>query len=91
MKTLRRLAWAEGISFLLLLGVAMPLKYAAGRPFAVTLIGWIHGALFVALLALAAIEARREGLRWLALVVLASLLPFGPFLLDHRLFGQRER
>ena len=89
MRTLRALAWMEGLSFLLLLGVAMPLKYAAGRPLAVKVFGWIHGALFVALLVLAALEARRgrRPLRWTLLVLLASLLPFGPFLLDRRLFA----
>ena len=38
----------EGVSFLLLLGVAMPLKYMAGMPMAVKVVGWIHGVLFVA-------------------------------------------
>ena len=47
--TLRRFGWIEGVSFLVLLGVAMPLKYFAGMPRAVTYFGWIHGVLFVLL------------------------------------------
>ena len=37
----------EGLSFLLLMGVAMPLKYFAGMPAAVKWTGWIHGILFI--------------------------------------------
>ena len=43
----RIIALAEGISFLVLLGIAMPLKYAAGNPEPVRIVGWIHGGLFV--------------------------------------------
>ena len=38
---------AEGISFLVLLLIAMPLKYLAGFPQAVLIVGWIHGFLFI--------------------------------------------
>jgi integral membrane protein len=44
---LRLSALLEGISFLVLLGIAMPLKYMAGIPEPVTVIGWAHGVLFV--------------------------------------------
>ncbi|MGN6531837.1 MAG: DUF3817 domain-containing protein, partial [Ginsengibacter sp.] len=49
-KSIRQLRWigiAEGISFLLLLGVAMPLKYLYDFPVAVKVTGWIHGLLFI--------------------------------------------
>jgi integral membrane protein len=46
---LRMLALVEGVSFLLLLGVAMPLKYFAGQPWAVKAVGWAHGVLFIGL------------------------------------------
>src|SRR5688572_9414430 len=87
MSGLRKTAWAEGISFLLLLGVAMPLKYAAGRPGAVKVFGWIHGALFVLLCAVLAAEARRRRWPWTRslAVFVAALLPFGPFLFDRRI------
>ncbi|HEX7896805.1 MAG TPA: DUF3817 domain-containing protein [Planctomycetota bacterium] len=84
---LRRIACVEGVSFLLLLGVAMPLKHLAGKPLAVKVLGWAHGLLFVVFcLALArATRAARWPLGRAALVFLAGLLPFGPFLLDGRL------
>ena len=44
---LRLLGIAEGVSLLLLLFVAMPLKYMAGQPEPVKILGWIHGLLFV--------------------------------------------
>ncbi len=45
--TLHRMGRIEGVSLLLLLGVAMPLKYLAGQPLAVTVVGSVHGALWV--------------------------------------------
>jgi len=44
---LRRVGQIEAVSFLLLIGVAMPLKYLAGQPLAVKIVGWAHGVLFV--------------------------------------------
>ena len=43
----RLVAIMEGVSFLVLLGIAMPLKYFADMPLAVKYIGWLHGLLFV--------------------------------------------
>lgn len=84
---LRVIGWLEGVSFLVLLGVAMPLKYLAGMPEMVRIVGWMHGVLFVAFLAAVAQVARR--LRWpydrAAGAVAAALLPFGTFVLDRRL------
>ena len=84
---LRVIGIGEGISFLLLLGIAMPLKYMAGIPEMVTWVGWIHGLLFV--LYLAALAHVTFLHRWsvlrVAVAFLASLLPFGTFVLDARL------
>ena len=44
---LRAAGLAEAVSFLVLLGVAMPLKYLAGMPQAVKVVGWAHGLLFM--------------------------------------------
>ena len=84
---LRAAALVEGASFLLLLGVAMPLKYFAGMPLAVKIAGWTHGLLFLAfcLLLLVAHGERRWPMRWTAMIFVAGLLPFGPFLIDRRL------
>jgi len=83
---LRVTGWAEGISFLLLLGVAMPLKYLAGYPEAVRMVGMAHGVLFI-LYVLVAVQAAWEH-RWswqrTGWVLLASLLPAGPFFVESR-------
>ena len=88
-RLLRAVGLVEGVSFLLLLGVAMPLKYLAGVPQAVKVVGWVHGVLFMAygaaLLwtwAAARWPARRAGL-----ALVAALVPFGPFLIDRRMRG----
>lgn len=84
---LRILALVEGLSFLVLLLIAMPLKYLAGMPLAVKVVGWAHGGLFVALcvvLVWTMIVARWPMGRG-ALVFVAALVPFGPFLLDGRM------
>ncbi len=77
----------EGVSFLLLMGVAMPLKYWAGLPVAVQWTGWIHGILFIlyGLVVLMALVNRRLSFGKAALAFVASLVPFGPFLLDRSL------
>lgn len=84
---LRVIAFIEGISFLLLLGVAMPLKYFAGIPAAVKTAGWIHGILFMLyLLSVAEVTVRRRWSFALAFgALVASLIPFGTFALDARL------
>ncbi|QYY34931.1 DUF3817 domain-containing protein [Ruficoccus sp. ZRK36] len=84
---LRIIGLIEGISFLLLLGVAMPLKYFGDMPEAVKVVGWAHGVLFigfVVLLMIATILADWS-LRRGALFFIAALVPFGPFLVDKRL------
>lgn len=85
---LRRIGKLEGISYLLLLLVAMPLKYLAGLPVAVKITGSVHGGLFL-WFCLVLFQAWRAGLswKWSALAFLASLLPFGPFVIDRRLAG----
>jgi integral membrane protein len=83
----RKIAIAEGISFLVLLGIAMPLKYFAGWPDAVTYTGWAHGVLFVLFLVLA-IPTRallQKNFFWLVKAVVASLLPFGTFVLERQM------
>lgn len=83
----RGVGMIEGISFLVLLFVAMPLKYLAARPEAVLVVGWIHGVLFVAYAAVAFAAWGKGHLptRLLGLAAVASVLPFGPFLIDRRL------
>jgi len=84
---LRAIGLVEGVSFLVLLGVAMPLKYFAGLPQAVKVVGWIHGLLFIAF-CMVLLQTRLDA-RWnawrTAVVLVAALVPFGPFLIDGRL------
>lgn len=84
---LRAIGLIEGVSFLLLLGVAMPLKYFAGMPLAVSVVGWIHGVLFITF-CIALTQAHQDA-KWSArrsgTVLIAALLPFGPFVIDGRL------
>jgi integral membrane protein len=84
---LRRIGMVEGVSFLILLGIAMPLKYFAGMPMAVKVVGWAHGLLF--LVFCSALWRARQSARWplssVLVVFIAALLPFGPFVIDGRL------
>jgi integral membrane protein len=84
---LRVIAFIEGCSFLLLLGVAMPLKYFFGMPQAVRLAGSIHGGLFVAFCAalLHVIIVERWSLLRGLLVFASSLVPCGTFVMDPSL------
>lgn len=84
---LRVLGFLEGVSFVLLLAVAMPLKYLANSPGAVSVVGMAHGILFVLYL-LAAVHAAVEydwPWRRVAWLALAACLPLGPFVADVRL------
>ncbi|MCY1082078.1 DUF3817 domain-containing protein [Archangium lansingense] len=88
----RAVALLEGLSFVLLLFIAMPLKYLAGMPLGVKLVGWAHGMLFVLyLLFLAeAAAAHRWSLVRIVGAFLASLVPFGTFVLDARLRREEQ-
>lgn len=78
-------AIAEGISYLLLLFLAMPLKYLYGMPEAVRLVGSLHGGLFVVFIALLAVVYIKGTMTLKQCVVafIASVLPFGAFVFDH--------
>lgn len=77
----------EGISYLLLLGVAMPLKYFAAIPEAVRIVGMAHGVLFLTfcLVILLAWLDQNLPFLWALFAFIASLLPFGPLLIDKKL------
>lgn len=81
----RKIALAEGVSFLVLLFIAMPLKYLAGFPIMVTIFGSIHGLLFVVFFILLN-EVRSEykkNWNWIFKAAIASFLPFGTFVMDR--------
>lgn len=86
------MAFLEGISFLLLLFVAMPLKYWAGLPIAVRIVGMVHGVLFLAFVGAlfqVALERGWSPRRW-GLAFLSSLVPFGTFAFDRSLEREIE-
>jgi len=87
LKWLRWSGYAEGISFLVLLLIAMPLKYLAGQPLAVRMVGSIHGALFLVYAVMVLLAARNH--KWprklVGLGLLAAFLPLGPFWFDRRI------
>lgn len=87
LRQLRLVALLEGSSFLLLLFIAMPLKYLAGLPFAVRIVGSVHGLLFLMFMA-ALYRAARERdwpLRRSLIAFVASIVPFGTFVFDRSL------
>jgi integral membrane protein len=83
----------ECVSFMLLMGVGMPLKYLAGLPVAVKWTGWIHGVLFIAycITILMSLLGKRISFRRSVEAFLAALLPLGPFFLDPRLALDEQR
>lgn len=89
---LRFVGIAEGISFLILLLVAMPLKYFAGLPLAVKIVGWAHGILFMLyiVLVLAAIRAMKWSVMDVLIAWAASLVPTGTFFLDRSLKRRQQ-
>ena len=85
---LRIIGFLEGLSFILLVGVAMPLKYIGGYQHATWDIGMIHGVLFISyIIAVVPVKfALNWNLKTTFLVLLASLLPFGTFLAEYKIF-----
>ncbi len=85
---LRIVAFLEGVSLLLLFFIAMPLKYMADMPAMVSVVGMAHGLLFVAYV-IYVILAKME-FKWsigkTALALFLSLVPFGTFWADAKLF-----
>lgn len=80
----RIVALLEGISYILLLFIATPIKYLAGDPQYVKLLGMPHGLLFVAYIALAFMFKKEFNwnLKQFLIVLVASILPFGTFYID---------
>ncbi|WNG34996.1 DUF3817 domain-containing protein [Archangium minus] len=93
LRHLRLIGLLEGLSFLALLLIAMPLKYLLGLPIAVRVAGSVHGLLFllfVAALFRVALE-RDWPLRRSLAAFGASLVPWGTFVLDRQLKRELEQ
>lgn len=89
---LRTVGTWEAISYLLLLGIAMPLKYGFDMPQAVRVVGMAHGILWMAYVGLAILGQvdYKWPLKTTAWLFIASLLPFGPFVADAKLLSKVE-
>jgi integral membrane protein len=85
LRRLRTAGFVEGCSTLVLFFIAMPLKYFAGMPLAVTIVGGIHGFLFLLLVALfiAAVKKVPLALPLAVAGVFGAVIPFGPFVVDR--------
>lgn len=83
----RKTALLEGISYLILLFIAMPLKYIFNIPEGVKYFGWIHGVLFIVFLVVLILAALKYkwNLKRITIYLIASILPFAPFILDKNL------
>ncbi len=92
LKRFRIVGITEGISYLVLLFAAMPLKYILGYAIAVKIVGMIHGLLFigyVVLLALAMKEYKWD-IKYVTKLFIASLIPFGTFFTEKELKRREE-
>lgn len=89
---LRLLGIIEGISLLVLLIIAMPLKYVAGKPDAVKIVGWIHGLLFILFMIAVLVVAIQRRWKFITLLMafLAAFFPFGTFIFDARLRQEEQ-
>jgi integral membrane protein len=85
LKTLRTMSFIEGTSTLILFFVAMPLKYVANMPLAVTIFGSIHGLLFLVLIGLffVALDKVPISLGLMIAGIFGAVIPFGPFVVDR--------
>lgn len=83
----RKTAIIEGISYLILLFIAMPIKYIFDIPEPVKYFGWIHGVLFLFYMVILIMTTFKY--RWsivrVIIYIVGSVLPFVPFILDKKL------
>tara|TARA_R110002012_G_scaffold81945_4_gene207492 strand:+ start:27625 stop:27903 length:279 start_codon:yes stop_codon:yes gene_type:complete len=82
----RLTAFLEGVSYILLLFIATPIKYLSDDPQYVKMLGMPHGILFIAYIILAIVISKK--MAWnnlvLAKVLLASIIPFGTFYIEYK-------
>ena len=85
-KTFKIISFLEGVSYILLLLVGVPLKYFGDDPILVKTLGMPHGMLFLAYIVLALLI--RSKMKWdfktTSIVLVASLLPFGTFYINKK-------
>nr|WP_263324449.1 DUF3817 domain-containing protein [Neobacillus sp. Marseille-Q6967] len=89
----RLIGFLEGLSLLILLFIAMPLKYFAGFPDAVTFVGTLHGLLFILyVITIAYVTYKiRWSFLWVASAFAVAFIPFGNLVLDAKLRKSRYK
>ena len=89
----RIMAYAVGTGLAILVVVGMPLKYLAGNPSVVAVVGLMHGLLYIVYLVVAADLVRRLGwpISQLVPVILAGLVPFLAFFVERRMTARVKR
>ncbi|HNJ59113.1 MAG TPA: DUF3817 domain-containing protein [Chitinophagaceae bacterium] len=87
LSVLRVIGFAEAASWLLLLLIAMPLKYIWMKPLAVKIVGWIHGILFITYIVLALLVAKEHKWKFSKLInaFISAFVPLGTYFFDSRL------
>jgi integral membrane protein len=87
-KILRVISYLEGISYILLLFIAVPIKYYANDPSLVKLLGMPHGLLFVAFVILSFVNSKKYNWSFIKTIVvlISSIIPFGTFYVDYKYF-----
>jgi integral membrane protein len=87
-KILRVISYLEGISYILLLFIAVPIKYYANDPSLVKLLGMPHGLLFVAFVILSLANSKKYNWSFIKTIVvlISSIIPFGTFYVDYKYF-----
>ena len=87
LRQFRLTALMEGWSYLILLFIAMPLKYGAGLPLAVRVVGSVHGLLFIVFMVTLyrVLRARKWPIGRAARAFVCSVIPFGAFVFDASL------
>jgi len=85
-KAFRIISLLEGVSFILLLFIATPIKYYADNESFVKMLGMPHGVLFLVYITFAILL--KYELKWNAktfwVVIFASVIPFGTFYIDKK-------
>jgi integral membrane protein len=79
------ISFLEGISYILLLFFAMPLKYLGNNEILVKILGWPHGILFVLYLYISfiiQIRLKKWKMKEFFIVIIASFIPFGTFYIN---------
>jgi len=91
---LRLVSYLEGISLIILVGIAVPIKYWVGDPTLVRALGPVHGILFLLFIVLTlSVGVERQwsfrNTTWKVLV--ACLIPFGTFYIDKHILRKEAK